>query len=383
MAFRFGIIGFSGFDDPDGIFGGSENSSDGAVGSTLTFYTPVYSDATTVGFPDDAGSELTEDFAIEDTTYAAGSNVEANYEVIFYNPETGYYHRITGIWIDNTYVGVVVSRAWDATTGEYVYGADGMIEPGDTLVAIDGDDLDGTPNIEQFATDTNYTGIVGNDAILNSTNGTPVCYLGDTLIETPDGQKPIRDLKVGDLVMTADHGAQPLIWVGQRRYSTLIQRLRPEVRPVRVSQGALGAGLPHRTLHVSQPHRLLVRSKIAKRMFDADEVFVPARRLTGLDGIQQDGVTEVLTYHHILCARHEIIFAEGAPSETLLPGPQAQSFLGRSLWKEVKAVTKDLPEYLPARPIAPVWKADRLRKRHEKNNRDLIVDVFGSAAAAS
>uniref|UniRef100_UPI00178CEACB Hint domain-containing protein n=1 Tax=Falsirhodobacter sp. alg1 TaxID=1472418 RepID=UPI00178CEACB len=41
------------------------------------------------------------------------------------------------------------------------------------------------------------------------------CFTAGTSILTQDGLRSVEDLKVGDMVMTRDHGAQPLIWVGK------------------------------------------------------------------------------------------------------------------------------------------------------------------------
>ena len=37
-----------------------------------------------------------------------------------------------------------------------------------------------------------------------------ICFTPRTLIATPRGARPIETLKVGDLVMTRDHGMQPM-----------------------------------------------------------------------------------------------------------------------------------------------------------------------------
>ncbi|MFA5582109.1 MAG: Hint domain-containing protein, partial [Paracoccaceae bacterium] len=37
-----------------------------------------------------------------------------------------------------------------------------------------------------------------------------LCFTPGTLIDTPDGPRLVEDLRPGDLVLTADHGAQPL-----------------------------------------------------------------------------------------------------------------------------------------------------------------------------
>ena len=95
---------------------------------------------------------------------------------------------------------------------------------------------------------------------------------------------------------------------------------RSKLWPVRICVGALGNGLPERDLLVSRQHRMLVSSRIALRMFGQADVLIPAIRLTALPGIAIDtNVTEV-EYFHILLANHEVVFAEGAATESLYTG---------------------------------------------------------------
>jgi len=50
---------------------------------------------------------------------------------------------------------------------------------------------------------------------------------------------------------------------------------RQKTAPVCIRKGALGAGLPDKDLLLSQQHRLLVRSRVAERMFGTSEVLIP------------------------------------------------------------------------------------------------------------
>ncbi len=98
------------------------------------------------------------------------------------------------------------------------------------------------------------------------------CYVAGTLLATADGPRAIETLVPGDLVMTMDHGLQPVRWIG-RSTCTVSDRLAP----VRIAAGALGHGLPRRDLFVSQQHRMLVRSRIAERMTGRSEILIPPR----------------------------------------------------------------------------------------------------------
>ena len=95
---------------------------------------------------------------------------------------------------------------------------------------------------------------------------------------------------------------------------------------------------------VSPQHRMLVRSAIAQRMFGADEVLVAAKHLVGLAGVSvADDVTEV-TYLHLLFDRHEVVFAEGARSETLYVGAEALRSVGEAARAEILALFPQLAE---------------------------------------
>ncbi|WP_051909644.1 Hint domain-containing protein, partial [Paenirhodobacter enshiensis] len=116
------------------------------------------------------------------------------------------------------------------------------------------------------------------------------CFAGGTRIATARGEVAIKDLAEGDLVLTRDHGPQPLRWIGSTEVSQLRLVKQPKLRPIRIAAGALGfdsegAALPHRDLTVSPQHRILVRSKIAEKMFGESEVLVPARQLLQLPGV--------------------------------------------------------------------------------------------------
>ncbi|NVO54740.1 Hint domain-containing protein [Rhodobacteraceae bacterium B1Z28] len=203
------------------------------------------------------------------------------------------------------------------------------------------------------------------------------CFTAGTWVLTPSGQKPIENLSAGDEVITADHGPQRIRWIGARRLERNELEAKPQLRPIRIKAGALGSALPERDLLVSPQHRMLVHSPIAVRMFDAAEVLVPAHMLIDVPGIAMEDATESLTYYHVLFDRHEIIFAEGAPSESLFTGPQAISSLPPAARAEIFELFPSLerPDHAPdsARQIPARGRQIRnMIDRHIKNDRPLI-----------
>ena len=203
------------------------------------------------------------------------------------------------------------------------------------------------------------------------------CFTSGTLIMTTTGEHPIETLCVGDRVRTMDHGSQPIQWIGGRSLNAALLAANPKLIPIRISAGALGANLPEQDLLVSPQHRVLVRSHIAERMFGSREVLVPANKFLTLDGINIAwDITEV-TYWHILFDDHQIIWSNGAATETLFTGPEAIKSLTPEARTEIRTLFPDLfdPEYIPksARPIPPKGKLmKRLVQRHLQNQKPIF-----------
>ena len=198
-----------------------------------------------------------------------------------------------------------------------------------------------------------------------------ICFAEGTLILTPQGQRPVQDLCVGDLVTTVDDGAQPVRWIGRRRIKT-----SPKLAPVVISAGALGSGLPHQDLRVSQQHRMLVRSRIVRRMLGTEEALVPAKRLVGLPGVFIAPHPQILTYLHLLFDRHQVVHANGAPCESLLPGPQTLKSMGAAAREEILTLFPEFEDLdihaSSARQIPPGSRQKKLVERHQKNARPLL-----------
>ena len=208
------------------------------------------------------------------------------------------------------------------------------------------------------------------------------CFTEGTLIKTPKGDRLIESLCVGDLIETANNGAQPIVWIGKRTLSALELKLFPKLRPVRIRAGSLGQGLPKRDLLLSRQHRVLIASKIAARMFGVNEVLIPALRLVGMPGIETVNPTSTVTYIHILLGQHEIIHAEGAPSESLYLGCETIKTLSSEAREEVYSLFPELSEgslFFPSAALIPHRKKQhRLIDRHKKNK--IPVLEVGSSA---
>ncbi len=200
------------------------------------------------------------------------------------------------------------------------------------------------------------------------------CFARGTRIETARGDIAVEDLTVGDSVQTADNGLQVVRWIGRAQVDALHLTMHPKLRPVRIAKGALGEGLPKRMLVVSPQHRILVRSRIAERIFNAEEVLVPAIKMLDLDGVDLDETCDGVEYFHLLFDRHEVIFSEGAATESLFCGPVIMQGLAQAARDEVLALFPELAEVVPkpARPFAQkAAQVSDLIGRHSTHGRDM------------
>lgn len=218
-----------------------------------------------------------------------------------------------------------------------------------------------------------------NQANFNNTiTNTVVCFCEKTHLRTPTGERPIGALTVGDDVMTAEAGAQKIVWIGKRMLSSAQLVASPHLKPVRIRAGALGVGVPRTDLLVSPQHRILIVSKIAERMFGQREIFVPAIKLVGIDTIEQVISVAPVTYVHILLEKHQVIFANGVPAESLYTGPHALLALSDKARQEIFEIFPELKATGEAVPLAhpAIQKqalVSKLLARHQKNRKPLVL----------
>jgi hypothetical protein len=135
----------------------------------------------------------------------------------------------------------------------------------------------------------------------------PVCFLAGTRIATPDGERAVETLAIGDLVTTADGTARPVRWVGRQ---TIVALFASPLHafPIRITAGAFGDGLPVRDLFVSPDHALLV-----------DGLLVQAAALVnGTTIVRVPAPAPRFTYFHVELGTHDLVLAEGVPAESFL-----------------------------------------------------------------
>ncbi len=162
------------------------------------------------------------------------------------------------------------------------------------------------------------------------------CFTEGTLIRTPGGDVPVEALREGDPVITQDHGPQVIRWIGRRAISAETLSADPTLHPIRIAEGTLGNS---RDLVVSPMHKMLVSGWRAEVLMGAAEVLIATRDMVNDETIRVQAGTRGVTYFHILLDRHEIIFAESAPTESLNPNIKA---LDAATRREILALFPEL-----------------------------------------
>lgn len=154
-----------------------------------------------------------------------------------------------------------------------------------------------------------------------------VSFAAGTLITLPGGQqRRIESLRPGDPVLTRDSGAQAVKWVGK---ATL--RAEGSFAPVVITAGTLGNTSD---LLVSPHHRIFIYQRGARRVGGTAEILVQAKHLVDDDRVwrREGGFVD---YYSLVFERHEIIFAEGIPAESLMVNQETVRLLPAELAQEL------------------------------------------------
>ncbi|GAW36608.1 hemolysin, chromosomal [Roseovarius sp. A-2] len=243
--------------------------------------------------------------------------------------------------------------------GDTLFGGDGddlfvlenFAAPGSsiTLTGGEGDETNGdtlflTPDVGKAdITFTNEDDAAGGLSGSFTVNGTLVtfseieniiCFTPGARLLTPHGLRLVESLQAGDLVVTRDNGPQPVRWIGSRTVPG-VERFAP----IRVAAHVLdGATAP---LLVSPQHRFLFTGYKAELLFGFDEVLVSAKHL--VDGRDVGAVSQAaVTYIHVMFDRHEIIYADGAATESFHVGDIGLGALSDPAREELLSVFPEL-----------------------------------------
>jgi hypothetical protein len=150
--------------------------------------------------------------------------------------------------------------------------------------------------------------------------GTRITISGGSLV-------PIERLQAGDLVVTRDSGDQPVRWVGR---ATL--RATGAFAPVVVSAGTL-ANLGD--LVLSPHHRLFIYQRGRRRAGGVPDILVQAKHLVDDEFVRrrEGGYVD---YYSLVFDRHEIVYAEGIPVESLMINEATLAVLPEPVAEELR-----------------------------------------------
>lgn len=204
--------------------------------------------------------------------------------------------------------------------------------------------------------DDNTAGVIWVDDIGFDTY-VPPCFVRGTMIETKRGEIAVEALEEGDLVRTADNGFQPVRWIGARTVSG-----KGKSAPILVKKGALGNV---RDLWLSPAHRVLLQNWQVEVLFGTHEMLASAASLVNDSSIIVQK-TDKVEYFHLLFDRHEIIFSNGAATESFHPGETDLSTMAKAARAEIYALFPELKTKVgafgpPARKTMQAHEAELLR----------------------
>ena len=258
--------------------------------------------------------------------------------------------------VNDTIDGVDILAVYNGDTitvgGTVIQGVSVYLQGGETrFLALDGSVLD-----DGWASESTWVSASSSFAVGGLF---PPCFVAGTRIACPSGLRAVESLRIGDRVMTADDGPQPVRWIGRTRV-----RGTGRFAPIRIRAGRFGAA---RDLFVSQQHRILVRERYMDLLFGEGEMLAPARALVNGADVSFAPSAHV-EYVHLFFDRHQVIFSENALTESFHPGDQITS-MDHALRTELFGLFPDLAlpdrreRITTARPVMRGGEARLLRRK--------------------
>lgn len=132
-----------------------------------------------------------------------------------------------------------------------------------------------------------------------------LCFAAGTGIATPRGERAVETLRIGDLVLTESGHHVEVKWVGRQTIVKTFARERAQL--VRIAAGALGN---HADLYVTGDHGMVL-----------DGCVVNASALVNggsVDWVPFSATPARQTVYHIETEAHDVILANGAPTESFV-----------------------------------------------------------------
>lgn len=140
--------------------------------------------------------------------------------------------------------------------------------------------------------------------------------VGDTRIETAEGPVAVARLRLGDEVITAGSGRQPVRWIARRTVPAM-----GSYRPVRLRAPYFGLD---RDVITAPDHRVRLDSTEAEYLVGEKQVLVPASVLVNGKHAHREARHRIVTYYQVLLDVHDCLRHDGIWTESLFVGTIAR-----------------------------------------------------------
>lgn len=259
------------------------------VGTTITLDAPAWqgipiNDDDSAFADNDGNQTLASSVTIDGVTFAAGTVVEAEYSLTVTDGTNTY--TLVAFNVNNS------SPAYATVEGLAFIGPSGGFPPIGVPLSV--------------------TAAQEGPSFVSTSYATPFCFVAGTMIAVPGGEVAVETLQPGDLVLTREGGAQPLLWIGRRTVPA-----RGRFAPVEFAPGTVGNRRP---LRLSRQHRLRYSGWRAELLFGEEAVLIPAAHFVdgGRVRVVEGGL---VTYVHLMFEGHRVVYAEGAEAESFYATP--------------------------------------------------------------
>ena len=197
--------------------------------------------------------------------------------------------------------------------------------------------------------------------------------MAGTRVASNLGWRAIEALAVGDMVLTFDNGMQEITEIRRSTVWMDAPDTAPAMWPVIVPAGALGN---RQELTLLADQGVLVESDAASDMYGDPFAVIPAQSLDGVRGIYRAAPAQQIELIAVYFADEQVIYAEGAPTESLYTGTEALRALKPDARDEILMLFPELVERdyspEPALPIPIAKKQKKIVARHLANRKSLL-----------
>lgn len=213
--------------------------------------------------------------------------------------------RVSYSWDGPARRGLLSVETLDAERLDQAFFDDPLPWPVTDIAALTGDECRLDPGLSLIAVSDRIEPV-----------GLPPGLGAGTMVETAAGPRPVRDLERGDLVLTAEHGLQPVRW-------TISREVPAAGRFAPILLHAPFFGL-RSDIMLAPEHRILIEGADAEYLFGSDAVLVEARHLAGVSGGWAARPAPTVDFVQVILDRHACISAGGTWVETLFLGDPAE-----------------------------------------------------------